>query len=65
MENQPTDPLDFEMLDDSSLEEYVRCFCREVTDIDIEELKPLRNAIEEVLTRWNAHKQFNKSFEEL
>lgn len=48
----PTDPLDFEHLTDEQLDQYLGRFCLEITDIDIEELKPTRNAIDELRKRY-------------
>jgi len=56
--NSLTDPSDFEQMDDYSLEDSIRRFCRKITDIDDETLKPLRNALEEILSRWKSCKVF-------
>ncbi len=61
----PSDPADFEKLDDDLLEDYLRSFCSNITDIDIEGMKPLRNAIEEVLDRWKRHQDFNSAFKDI
>lgn len=49
----PTDPKDFQHLTDQQLDSYLRRFCLEVSDQDLEEFKPLRNAIEELRARYN------------
>ena len=63
--NDPFDPADFTKLSDDLLEKYLRSFCSSVTDVDIEELKPIRNALEEVLKRWKLHQDFDSVFKDI
>ncbi len=63
--SDPFDPADFAKLNDDLLEDRLRNFCSNITDIDIEEMKPLRNAIEEVLKRWKLHRDFNSAFKDI
>lgn len=46
------DPLDLEKLDDDALSSRVRRLCGEITDVDDEGAKPLRNALMELVNRW-------------